>query len=206
VGKEIRTFQVEELRVVSNEGEAPVIEGYAAVFGVLSEDLGGFREMIEPGAFKRTLEEGADVLALWDHESPYVLGRRSNDTLLLKEDEKGLRVRILPPDTQWARDALVSIRRGDVKQMSFGFRTVRDEWHQDDAGAVSRTLLDVDLFEVSPVAFPAYRDTVVEARARFEQFKAGGQAAPEGEARTPRVRLALARLRMALDSIIYKEA
>ena len=141
----------------------PVIEGYAAVFNRLSNDLGGFRERISPGAFTRTIAEGADVRALVDHNSSMIVGRTKAGTLTLTEDDTGLRVRIKPPDTTVGRDLVASIRRGDISQMSFSFvvAPAGDEWRLDDRGRTIRTLTDADLFDVSPVTFPAYSDTTV---------------------------------------------
>ena len=152
-----------ELRVAP--GPNPVIEGYAAVFDKLSEPMMGMREIIRPGAFTRTLKEDADVRALVDHDPSKILGRVKSGTLTLTEDKMGLRVKINPPDTQAGRDIVESIRRGDVDQMSFAFVTREDKWESDEEGnAVTRELLDVDLFDVSPVTFPAYPDTTVAVR------------------------------------------
>jgi len=143
--------------------EQPKIVGYAAVFNQLSEDLGGFREKIAPGAFRKTIQE-ADIRALWNHDSNYVLGRNKSGTLKLEEDNHGLRIEITPPNTTWARDLITSIKRGDVDQMSFGFRAIKDRWEVDD-GQNIRTLLEVSLFDVSPVTYPAYSQTAVSTRA-----------------------------------------
>jgi len=116
---ERRTWQTNGLEVRGSG--RPRIVGHAAVFDTLSLDLGGFREKILPGAFCRQPLHG-DVRALWDHNSSYPLGRTRAGTLKLREDSMGLRVEIFPPDTQWARDALESMRRGDVTGMSFAFR------------------------------------------------------------------------------------
>lgn len=163
--KEVRNYPVTELRVQRDAGRPPQIVGYAAVFNSWSEDLGGFREKIAPGAFRATLANGADVRALYNHDPNFVLGRTKSATLELSEDKKGLRIVNTPPDTQWARDLQVSIDRGDVDQMSFGFVTRSDQWDEDkDSGKVTRTLLEVDLVDVSPVTFPAYPDTEVAVR------------------------------------------
>lgn len=158
---ERRYLPIGELRVMSETG---VIEGHAAVFNELSQDLGGFREQIAPGAFAKTIKE-ADVRALWNHDPNYVLGRNKAGTLEMEEDEKGLKVKIHPPKATWADDLRESIKRGDVSQMSFGFRTIKDHWEERDGAEVIRTLLEVQLFDVSPVTFPAYLKTDVSARA-----------------------------------------
>lgn len=150
------------------------IVGHAAMFNALSEDFGGWREQIAPGAFARSIAEGADVRALWNHNPEHILGRTKSGTLRLEEDDSGLAIHIDPPDTQVGRDLMVSIGRGDVSQMSFGFRTVRDDWNFDGPVAI-RTLQDVDLFDVSPVTFPAYPQTdaaLREFRARCEERRA----------------------------------
>ena len=160
--KEIRQFNVELRMEARGENESEMIVGYAAVFDKLSEDLGGFREKIQKGAFKKTLN--ADVRALFDHDSKYVLGRTTSGTLSMKEDKEGLFVEIEPPKAQWASDLRASIDRGDINQMSFGFRTIVDEWNEKDTANVIRTLKEVELFDVSVVTYPAYPDTSVALR------------------------------------------
>lgn len=172
-GSERRHFTVKELRVVRADGQPAVIAGHAAVFDTLSVELWGFREKIQKGAFANTLN--ADVRALFNHDPNLVLGRTTNKTLSLREDEKGLFVEITPPDTQAARDAVALIERGDVTQMSFGFRTITDKWNTED-GETVRTLVEVELFDVSPVTFPAYPDTDVAVRS-LEKWKAEQPAA-----------------------------
>lgn len=158
---ERRTFIMKELRIAKDD-ESPKIVGYAAVFNQLSDDLGGFRERVLPGAFEETIKAD-DIRALWNHDPNYVLGRNASGTLKLAEDEHGLRIEIDPPDTQWARDLLATMQRGDVDQMSFGFYTVSDDWRKEK-GQVVRDLVKAKLFDVSPVTFPAYPQTVVHAR------------------------------------------
>lgn len=158
-----RVYRADALRAAAPAGDAPSrLTGHAALFNTLSEDLGGFREQIAPGAFTRTLAE-QDQRALWQHDPRYVLGRRGAGTLRLAEDDQGLAIEVDLPDTTWGRDAGISIARGDVTQMSFGFFTVADHW-EDRGGELIRTLLDVELLEVSPVTFPAYSATDVSAR------------------------------------------
>ena len=171
---EIRTLPLEELRI-NNLEEKRYIEGHAAVFDSWSETLGGifpFKEKVRKGAFSQTIEKD-DIRALFNHDPNYVLGRNKAGTLELKEDETGLYVRIIPPDTQAARDLITSIERGDINQMSFGFMVEEEKWDTVD-GVDVRELRRVRLFDVSPVTFPAYPSTDVGVRAMesYENYRA----------------------------------
>ncbi|WP_069648981.1 HK97 family phage prohead protease [Caloranaerobacter ferrireducens] len=175
---ERRTVNLTELRVQNKPNGADgdkivrTIEGHAAVFNQWSETLGGFfpyKERVLPGAFKDSIEKD-DIRALFNHNPDYVLGRNKSGTLHLEEDEKGLKVIIYPPDTQWARDLMVSIERGDISQMSFGFIVESDRWGLED-GVDVRELQKVKLFDVSPVTYPAYSQTDVGVRSMDEIFK-----------------------------------
>lgn len=156
-----------EIRQQPGPGDSPAtLIGYGAVFNELSVDLGGWREIIMPGAFANAIT-GADVRALWQHNPELVLGRTTNNTLRLAEDDLGLRVEIDIPATTWAADALINLRRGDVDQMSFGFLVPPggDTWRETDQSYWLRTLWRVEpLYEVSPVTFPAYPATSIQAR------------------------------------------
>lgn len=158
-----------EIRAAS-EGHPPRLVGYAAVFNSQSEDLGGFREVILPGAFDRAIREAHDVRALVNHNPDKLLGRTSSGTARLAVDARGLLVEVDVPDTQDGRDTETLVRRGDLSQMSFAFRTRADQWRTQD-GEPLRELLDVELFDVSVVAYPAYPATEVSARA-LEQARA----------------------------------
>ena len=153
-----------ELRAAG--GKTPRLVGHAAIFDSLSEDLGGFREIIKPGAFSRTLASNRDPLALVAHMPSLVLGRRSAGTLRLSQDTRGLAFEIDVPNTTAANDLLVSVERGDIKGCSFGFTTPKggDAW-REDGGQMVRTLTDVDLHEITVTANPAYTDTTVALRA-----------------------------------------
>lgn len=148
------------------EGDAPLFQGYAAVFNTLSVELWGFREKLAPGAFTNSL--GDDVRALWDHQTGVVMGRTKSGTLRLAEDATGLRFENDPPLA--ATREIESVQRGDVDQMSFGFRTLEDTWDIDENDQVIRTLLKVKLYEVSYVTFPAYPATSVQARSGQRVF------------------------------------
>jgi HK97 family phage prohead protease len=165
---ERRFFEVAELRAVEKD-DGPLITGYAALFNVRSVVLwGAFREVIEPGAFAESIA-GDDIRALWQHDTALVLGRSKAGTLTLSEDERGLRVEIAPPDTQAGRDAVTSIRRGDVDQMSFGMSVLSDgeSWREEEDGTIVRRVRKAKLWEVSPVTFAAYPQTEVGVRSLF---------------------------------------
>ncbi len=142
------------------EEEGNTLEGYAARFNVWSEDLGFFKEKIQPGAFKKTIKEN-DIRALFNHDPSLILGRTKNNTLELFEDDKGLGFSLNLPETTYAADLKESIKRKDVTQNSFGFQTIADEWSQDGK---KRTLTEAKLFDISPVTFPAYKQTSVKLR------------------------------------------
>lgn len=158
---ERRTYDA-EWRVAGEPQIPQIVEGYAALYDTLSLDLGGFRERILRGAFSRALN--ADVRALINHDDSLVLGRTVSGTLALADDERGLRVRILLPDTTYARDLVALMQRGDINQMSFAFRSIRDRWTKEQ-GEVIRELIEVELYDVSIVTYPAYIDTSAELRA-----------------------------------------
>ena len=149
-----------ELRAA--EGESFMLVGHAAVFDTLSVPLWGFREKIDPGAFAKAITRD-DVRALVEHDPARIIGRNKAKTLRLAEDEVGLKVEIDVPDTQVGRDLQVSVARGDLTQMSFSFSVVSESWKTKDKVDI-RTLEELELFDVSVVAFPAYEDTDVAQR------------------------------------------
>ena len=150
-------YKFTELRADDEKG---VIYGYGARFNVWSSQLGYFKEKIRPGAFAKTIQEN-DIRSLFNHDANYVLGRTKNKTLRLWEDEKGLGFEAALPDTSYAKDLLTNIRRKNITQNSFGFETVQDEWSKKGD---KRELVEVKLYDVGPVTFPAYPQTSVQAR------------------------------------------
>lgn len=139
----------------------PKISGYPIVFEQWSEDLGGFREMIKRGAVQFTPEVRAD----FNHDSNYILGRASKGTLKLAIEDRGVRMDVEPPDTQWARDLTAQVERGDIDQGSFAFRVLPggETWSGDKK---ERTLTKILVSRVSLVADPAYTQTSMQVRAR----------------------------------------
>ena len=165
--REERVFTLDQVEVRDGEPGKPArIVGHAAVFNSWSEDLGGYRERIAPGAFRKTVQE-SDIRALWNHDPNFVLGRTKSSTLSLHEDKKGLLIEITPPDTQLVRDLVLEpMRRGDVDQASFAFRAIAEEMSAgpNRAGLYERTLQEMQLFDVSPVTFPVYSQTDMAVR------------------------------------------
>lgn len=154
-----------EIRAVDKKKK---IGGYAAVFNSEADIGDYFREIIAPGAFSKTLK--GDVRALVDHDSGRVIGRTTAKTLRLMEDNIGLAVEIDLPDTSDGRDLATLIERGDISGMSFGFIVTKQTW--DETGEVPiRTIEEVELHEVSVVAFPAYDDTTIAMRSLDEVRK-----------------------------------
>jgi len=182
---------IDQIELRKDEDKPAVITGYAAVFDKLSLPLGfdgGFREKIAKGAFTKTIKKD-DIRALVGHDSSRIIGRIKSGTLTLKEDNKGLKVEITPPDTQVGRDIVTSIERGDIDGMSFGFRTVTDEWHIENKKEI-RTLIEVDLSDVSPVTYPAYTSTSIAVRS-LEAWKESQKPKDEGVAERMKMQLRL---------------
>ncbi|WJE51119.1 HK97 family phage prohead protease [Bacillus cereus] len=122
-----------------------------------------FREQFRNGAFTESLQND-DQRFLWSHDTSKVLGRTKNNTLRLTEDAVGLRFGIDLPQTTLGNDTYVSIKRGDVDGVSFGFNMISDEIEEPDDDLMLRTVTKAKLLEVSAVAFPAYPDSEVSAR------------------------------------------
>jgi HK97 family phage prohead protease len=160
---EKRTIAYSNLEVRA-EDDGKTLTGYAAVWDSPSEFM-GFTEFVKRGAFTKTLNDGADVRLLIDHDG-VPLARTRSGTLALLEDDRGLRVEAeLDPMNPDAARVMSAMRRGDLSQMSFAFRTIKDAWNGD---RTVRELREVQLFDVSVVTFPAYEQTVAELRQRQE--------------------------------------
>jgi HK97 family phage prohead protease len=160
-GRTSRKLASLELRSVGSG--LPKITGYAAVFYRSGDDgtqydLGsGHMERIAPGAFDRAIRED-DVRALFNHDWNCILGRKSAGTLRLAVDGFGLKYEIDTPDSDIGRRVVEAIQRGDVDGSSFSFNPRRAD-HERDGGRLVSTLVDVALFDVGPVALPAYSGT-----------------------------------------------
>jgi uncharacterized protein len=157
--REMRTFDITKLKTRdATEDKPSMITGYAAMFNSKTSIGDWFDEIIEPGAFARSLSENGDVRALFNHNWDNVLGRTKSGTLRLEEDERGLKFDIELPNTSVGRDLAESMSRGDINQCSFGFWITEETWDYSVEPAL-RTIHEVELYEISVVSIPAYDDT-----------------------------------------------
>lgn len=161
---ETRIFPLSSVELEQREDDLrPRVILHPIVFDVKSDRLMFFREIIRPEAIDRTLREKTDVRALVDHDPSKILGRLSAGTLQLTKERRGVRAEIDPPNTSYARDLIVSVRRGDITGGSFSFRVITDQWHIEN-GEEIRDVLDMEVYEVSAVTFPAYPQTAAALR------------------------------------------
>lgn len=181
---EIRSFNIE----LRDEPESRHIEGYGSVFNERSLDLGGFVEMIAPGAFDGVIER-SDVKCYLDHNPEKgILARSRNGkgSLSLVVDEKGLKYEFDAPKTNLGDEVVEGLKRGDYSQSSFAF-TVDDEiWTKEEDGSYLRTITKIGgLYDVSIVANPAYEGTSVALRS-LDAFKAQEEIPAEVKEEEPK--------------------
>jgi uncharacterized protein len=168
--RERRAFNTAFHIATSPEGRASggsgrSVSGYAAVFSSLSEDLGGYIEVCAPGAFTAVLKSASlDCAALINHNPDLVLGRTRAGTLKLAQDAKGLAYSFGLSDATYAHDLGIALSRGDVYQSSFSFTIGKQTWKKVDGLTVRQIDVVDELYDVSPVTFPAYRGTSVGLR------------------------------------------
>lgn len=151
-----------ELRAVVSDGEARTAHGYAVLFNSPTNILDLWVEEFAPGAFAKSLQQ-RDVIAIHSHDIGRVMGRKGAGTLSLREDGKGLAFENQLPDTTDGRDLAVSIDRGDIPGMSFGFRAVKQLW-DDTVDPPKRRIEEAELYEITYSALPQYDDSEVALR------------------------------------------
>ena len=185
-----RRYALPELRFVTTAKtdettEATRAGGYAALYNSASYDLGGFTEVLAPGAFTRSIDAihagRQNVFLFWQHDTGAILASTRSGTLVLSEDETGLKFDF---DTSGLTEQQAkTLARGDL-QVSFGFM-VREDIKEEFPGTTGiRTITDLDLFEVSLVTYPAYGATTVAMRS-WEAFKEARNAESEAKAEEP---------------------
>lgn len=165
------------------------LTGYAALYNNFSRDIpdgkgGTFREIIRPHAFDRCLAAGPDVRALIDHDSAKILGRTKSGTLKVTSDARGLRYEVPKlPNTSYAADLKECMTRGDIDQCSFSFVVAPggDLWRREGDMMVREVHQVTELYDVSPVVFPAYEDTACALRSldQWEKQETAKQDLPD---------------------------
>ena len=170
MNKEIEYRKIDSKLTVSDSRK---IEGYAICWNVLSEDLGGFREQIDPNALDGVIEK-SDVFALLNHDKTRGILARSKKgkgSLSLVIDEKGLKYSFDAPMTDLGNEAIEYLKRGEIDSSSFAFTVEKDEWVKQNDGTYIRTILKFgQLMDASLVFNPAYTQTSVTYK-RFLEIK-----------------------------------
>lgn len=162
------TSHVVELRA---DQERKRIGGYAAVFNKASRDLGGFIEEVNPSAFNKSRGDGfPGVIARFQHDTNMLLGTTAAGTLELQVDNRGLYYLVDPPNAR--ADVVELVERGDVRESSFAFGTIQDDWGLTERNFPKRTLLSVKVVDVAPVIGPAYPDATAGLRSLAHKFEA----------------------------------
>lgn len=162
LGRERFRARLDSSAIERRDDGAPIgFRGHAAIFNRATQ-IGppkwGFREQIAPGAFTKTIQE-ADVRLLMNHDPNFLLARNKAGTLTLSEDVRGLATVADMAPVSYAQDLAILLERGDISQMSFAFEVIKDQWEADTEESELRTLLEVKLYDVSIVTYPAYEDT-----------------------------------------------
>ncbi|MCO7126632.1 HK97 family phage prohead protease [Sporolactobacillus shoreicorticis] len=191
--REIRTVNFEMRALTNQESNQKVISGYALEFNTLSDDLGGFRETLSQTCLQST--DLSDVRCLFNHDPNMILGRTGKN-LELTIDQKGLYFSCTLPDRDYANNVYQNIQDGLINQCSFGFVVADggEAWSEDGNGDYIRTITNIaEIFDVSPVTVPAYRQTSVEAAQRsLNIFKQ-----KQSETRNNAIKLAKIKLKLA---------
>lgn len=166
-GMELRSCGKSDLRMTYEDNKPPTLIGYAVVYGELNTgqiagDPRGVREKILPGAFSQCIKKD-EIKCLAQHDPTKVLGRTRSGTLKLFEDERGVLFQCVPPKAQWADDLVTSVKRGDISEMSFGFKNWDIFWTNED-GMYVRNVKSARMSEISVVTDAAYGTSSVAVR------------------------------------------
>ena len=170
---DLRKISLDDLEVrIDEENETAKISGYAAVFNRYSVDLGGFKEILRPGCFRKVLGNGEDVVALINHNRDTVFATKNSGTLKLEENQKGLKFDIdIIPDDDDAKRVYSKVKNGLMNGCSFSFRVAEEgeKVKRGNNGEITREILEVEkLGDVSVVTSPAYPATSVNVRTAEE--------------------------------------
>ena len=207
---EIRTLPAEKLELrAGSEGEPQRIIGYGIVYNRKTHLYDDLYEVIRPGAATKFLRSNPDVKCALNHDRRWLFGRTKSGTLVLEEDQRGVRYFAIPPDAQWAKDAIESIKRGDISGSSFTFAVApeKERVTKQNDGTYLREIIEISrIGEMGPVTDPAYLDTTAEIRSAkdvYDSFIADLRTQDEAVVIAERQRtLALRRRKLELDAKI----
>ena len=166
--QERRTFTGTVIARSEGENMPKEIGGIAAVINSVT-DLGYFEEVIERGAFDNALNKEYDIRCLFNHEAELILGRTKANTCNVFVNADGNLEYTWVPDYENPTHMSVvrSIMRGDITQSSFAFTIKEQKWSESTKyGSMGKRTITIieDLYDVSPVTYPAYADTEADAR------------------------------------------
>ncbi|MDA1987222.1 phage major capsid protein [Bacillus cereus group sp. BcHK104] len=160
-------LRVNQTNIEAKEDGSMTVNGYVNKTEQFSEMLGRnehFKEKISRGAFKRAIEKAKEIHFLAEHDGEKILASTRNSSLQLSEDTNGLYMSATVAPTSWGKDYYELIKSGILKNMSFGFRSIKDSWKKTTQGYFERTIHELELFEVSVVRDPAYSQSSISAR------------------------------------------
>lgn len=175
---EKRYLPVSEVEIRTDhdeENEKRTISGYGIVYNKKTRIGDDFEEIIRPGAARKALQGNPDVKARFNHQIGTLLGRTKSGTLELEENQSGVKYTIYPPDTQVARDLMLSIDRGDIDGSSFTFKVAEggEEVTRQQNGTILREIFELErVGEIGPVEDEAYLDTTAQVRSAEEAREA----------------------------------
>jgi uncharacterized protein len=166
--QERRTFTGTVIARSEGENMPKEIGGIAAVINSVT-DLGYFEEVIEKGAFDNALNKEYDIRCLFNHEAELILGRtKANTCNVFVNGDGNLEYTWVPDYENPTHMSVVrSIMRGDITQSSFAFTIKEQRWSESTKyGSMGKRTITIieDLYDVSPVTYPAYADTEADAR------------------------------------------
>lgn len=170
--KEVRKIIIETIEVRATDTGAKVIEGYITKFNTRSQYM-GFFETVAPTAFDKTLADGHNIFAMYNHNDDKILGSTRTSSLVLTTDNIGLRFSLtINSNVSYANDTYEMVKSGDIDGCSFGFIMNEDDWTMQGDGTDLRTLLDITLVECTITPFPAYLDSQASCRSFTEHNEA----------------------------------
>jgi len=166
---ERRYMDLKEIRGEKRDDGSMFIEGYPIVYGQEAIMYGAWKEIITRGAATKALAR-SNELVLWNHQDDQPMARRSNGTLVVTEDEHGVKIRADVSKTRWGRDGFEAIQSGTIDKMSFAFDIAQNgqTWARETVDGFEidlRTITEFgQIYDYSPVSYPAYEGTEVQSR------------------------------------------